>query len=814
MMKNWIRSCVTIACTGACLTATASFPVVERIEPLGVVRGTEATVTFHGQRVADASEVIADQGGIEVLDVKAIDGKSVEVKIKTDANLPPGLYPVRLVTKTGISNLRLIGVGTMPIVKEVEPNNDFDAPQMIEINHTIEGVVDREDLDHYQIKLSAGQRLNIEIEGLRLHYTLNQQNILDPYVAILDERRFEVTSSDDSSLLQQDGVCTFVAPQDGTYTILVRDTAFGGSNVSGYRMHVGTFPRPIATIPGGGPTGSILSTQLVGLDGGVTDASVQLPSEPSEAWPLVTQDDGGISPSPNWIRVNDLPVVLETEPNDDYRKAPAFAAPAAFCGVIDKDGDFDNFAFECKKGQKFRVQCFARDLLRSPLDAVMNVFGPDNKTIVSSDDVAGRLDPSLEFTAPADGLHTLRIYDHLRGGSPIHHYRMEVTTADPTFDISLKELRRDEAHVITVPIGGNAATVLLAVRKDFNDEINFELTDLPPGVTATTYPMPKGRSEIPVLLTAAADATHAASTFEIFGKGDGKNFSVMGQLSQTHKLVLGQNRREMWAFKTDRAAMAVTDAAPFDIELVQPKTPIVRGGNKELLVKINRHEGFDAAVSIKTLYYPPGVSINNSKKIEKDKTEVEIPATANDSAAMGAWPVILLVSYPNANGTIEVATNAIMLDVQDKMFKYEFPKVAAEQGTESAVSIAMEVLRDLPGDAEIELVGLPNGVTSPAAKQAVAKDATSVVFPISIAKDAKAGNHKTLVCIARVKVGEETIQQTTGTGEIRIDQPLPPKKDAPAPTENAAAEKAKADEAPVPPKPLSRLEQLRQAKKQ
>lgn len=807
MIAKWIRYFVTIGCIGVCVSARGSFPVIDGIEPLGVVRGTEATLTFRGQRMADAHRVIADQGGIEVVEVKPIDGKTVEVKIKTDANLSPGLYPVRLVTKTGVSNLRLIGVGAMPIAKEVEPNNDLETAQQIEINHTIEGVVDREDLDHYRIKLSAGQRLNIEIEGIRLHYTLRQQNILDPYVAILDERRFEITSSDDSSLLQQDGVCTFVAPADGTYTILVRDTAFGGSNACGYRLHVGTFPRPIATVPGGGMPGSILQTQLISLDGGVVDAAVQLPSEPSEAWPMITQDDGGISPSPNWLRVNDLPVVMETEPNDDYRKAPTFAAPAAFCGVVDKEGDYDNFGFECKKGQKYRVQCYARDLLRSPLDAVMNVFGPDHKTIVSSDDASGQLDPSLEFTVAADGLHTLRIYDHLRGGSPIHHYRIEVTPADPTFDLALKELRRDEAHVVTVPIGGNSATVIQAARKGFNDPINIELDGLPPGVTATTYPMPAGRAEIPVLFTASTDAKHDVSLFDVLGKGDGKNFAVMGQLTQMHKLVLGQNRRAMWTFKTDRAAIAVTDAAPFEIELVQPKTAIVRGGNKELVVNINRHEGFDDAVSIRTLYYPPGIGINNSRKIDKDKTTVEIPCTANDSAAMGQWPVILIASYPNANGTIEIATNAIMLDVQDKMFKYEFPKVAAEQGTDAVVSIATEVLRDLPGDAEVELVGLPNGVTSPAGIQPIAKGAESIVFPITVAKDAKVGNHKTLVCIARVKVGDETIVQTTGTGEIRIDKPLPPKTDA-AP----AAEQPKPAAKPAAPKPLSRLEQLRQAK--
>ncbi|MGB7326264.1 MAG: pre-peptidase C-terminal domain-containing protein [Rubripirellula sp.] len=792
-------------------TAQAAFPVVSGLSPLGVVRGEESTIKFTGVRIADAHKVLSDHAGIEILEVKPVDDKSVEVRLKADAKMAPGLYPLRLVTKSGIANLRLVGVGAMPIVQEVEPNNDFAAPQIISMNHTIEGVADREDVDHYQVELKAGQRINVEIEGIRLGYSTNNQNILDPYVAILDSGQFEVATSDDSSLLQQDGVCTFVAPEDGKYTVLVRDSAFGGSRVNGYRLHVGSFPRPVATIPAGGAPGSVLNAKLISLDGSVTDASVQLPSESVERWGVVTEDENGVSPSPNWIRVNDLPVVMETEPNNDYRKAPVTQAPAAFCGVIEQEGDYDCFSFECKKNQKFRVQCFSRDLVRSPLDAVLNVFGPDHKTIVSSDDANGNMDPSVDFTCPADGLHTVRVYDHLRSGSPIHHYRIELTPADATFDLSLKELRRDEAQVVNVPVGGQTAVVLLAARKGYNGEINPELDGLPPGVEVTTFPMPPGRGEIPVLLTAAADAKHDATLFSVRGHGDEKNFNVVGQFRQQHKLVLGQNRRHMWSHDTERAAMAVTDAAPFEIELVQPATPLLRNGSKNLIVRITKQEGFDADVRIRTLYNPPGVGVNNGQKIAKGKTEVAIPITANGSAAIGKWPMILVASYTSKTGTAEITTPAIMLDVQDSMFKYEFPKSAAEQGAEATVSLAMEVLRDLPGDAEVQLVGMPNGVTSPAAIQKVSKDSTTVTFPIQVAADAKVGKHKTLVVVSRVKVGDETIDQTTGTGELRIDAPLPPKKDAPKPTPKPVAKKP---EKPAEPKPLSRLEVLRQMKNQ
>ncbi|MCA9139682.1 MAG: pre-peptidase C-terminal domain-containing protein [Planctomycetales bacterium] len=791
-----------------CQTAFATLPVVTSLEPRGVVRGEETVVQFKGTRLSDASEVLCDLPGIEILEVKAVSNAVTEVKLRAAADLTPGLYPIRLITKSGIANLRLIGVGSMPLVTEVEPNDDFAAPQKIELNCTIDGVVKREDVDHYQVQLKAGQTLNVEIEGIRVANSLRNQNILDPYVAILDEGRFEVASSDDSALLQQDGFCSFTAPADGTYSILVRDSSFLGSDLGGYRLHVGTFPRPVAIIPGGGQPSTVLDAQLVLSDGTQRSAKIPLPSENYPQWGVTTEDENGVTPSPNWIRVNELPVAMEQEPNDDRTKAPVVAVPGAYCGVIDKPGDYDCFTFEAKKGTKYRVEVFARNVLRSPLDAVLNVFNPKHATLTSSDDSRGRIDPYLEFDAQEDGNHTVRIYDHLRGGGPTYAYRIEVSMPTPSVNLTLKELRRDEAQVVEVPIGGSTAMVVTATRDRYNGEVNLSLDGLPAGVTATTFPMPAGRPEVPVILSAAPDAKHNASLYTIYAKGDDKNPLVGGKLSQHHKLVLGQNRREMWAYDTDRAAMAVTDEVPFSLELIQPNTPIVRSGSKNLLVKINKKEGFDERVSFRTLYNPPGVSINNSRYIDKGKTEIEIPITANSSAGIGTWPIIFVATYNSKTGSATTVTPPIMLEVQDSIFKYEFPKAAGELGTEVSIAIPMEILREYEGEAEVQLVGIPAGVTSPAATQKITPESKNVVFPLVIDAAAKVGKHKTLNCIARIKVGDETIVQTNGPGELRIDKPLPPKVDAP----KAEEKKAEAPKQPAAPKPLSRLEQLRQKK--
>ena len=59
---------------------------------------------------------------------------------------------------------------------------------------TVAGCVKNEDVDFYAVDLKKGQRLTVEVEGMRLGTTL-----FDPYIAILDTNRFELAAVDDTA---------------------------------------------------------------------------------------------------------------------------------------------------------------------------------------------------------------------------------------------------------------------------------------------------------------------------------------------------------------------------------------------------------------------------------------------------------------------------------------------------------------------------------------------------------------------------------------------------------------------------------------
>ncbi len=243
--------------------ANANTPELKQIVPRGAQRGTEVDLVFEGQRLEGAQEVLFYQPGLTATKVENADAQHVKVHVQVAADASLGEHTMRLRTSSGVTDLRNFFVGPYPLVFETaeigagggrgqppkkglsaeKMPSTFEHPQHVGLNVTVQGVVENEQVDYYQVDCKKGQRLTAEVEGMRLG------ELFDPYVAIVDTSRFELAVSDDTALLRQDPVASCVIPKDGPYIIEVRKSAYGGSNSSYYRLHVGTFPRPWRFIP-------------------------------------------------------------------------------------------------------------------------------------------------------------------------------------------------------------------------------------------------------------------------------------------------------------------------------------------------------------------------------------------------------------------------------------------------------------------------------------------------------------------------------------------------------------------------------------
>jgi hypothetical protein len=770
------------------------------ILPRGGQRGTEMTLLFNGARLSDAKEVMLYDPGVTVTKLQVVNDGQVKATVKIAPDCRLGEHAMRLRAASGISELQTFYVGALPQIDEKEPNNDFDKPQKIPLNVTVQGVVDNEDVDYFSFDAKKGQRVTVEIEGMRLGETM-----FDPYIAILDGKRFEVAVSDDAPLLGQDGAASIIIPKDGTYVIQVRESSYAGSGACHYRLHVGTFPRPTAVMPAGGKLGEEVEVRFLGDPLGDIRQKVKLPKTYQERFGVFAQDAGGIAPSPNWFRLSEYGNVIEAEPNDTHQQATPFTPPIALNGVISKPGDVDCFRFKAKKGQTFDVNCYARRL-GSPLDSVLVIANFGGGAIAANDDTNGP-DSYLRFTAPEDKEYVVSVTDHLGKGGPNYFYRIEFTPVQPKLSLTIPKVDifgySQERQTIAVPRGNRYATLITANRVDFGGDLLLSADGLPAGITMRAPTMPASVNSVPVVFEAAPSAAVAGGLGRLSGRHADPKQKIQGGFEQSIILVGVPNQGVYWKRDVDRAAVAVTDEVPFRIRIVEPKVPLVHNGSMNLKIVAERKSGFKEPITILPLFNPPGVGSASSVVIAAGQNEVLFPVNANGGAPPGKWPYVVLGTATVGNGTVWISSQLAPLEIAPPYLAFTLERAAAEQGKSTDLFCKVQQQTPFAGPAKVHLIGLPPKVT--AADVDITKDTKEFAFKLTLDPTSPPGQHKNLFCQVIITQNGEPIVHNLGSGELRIDVPIAKVASA-AP--KAAPKPAAAPAAPAQ-KRLSRLEQLR-----
>jgi Bacterial pre-peptidase C-terminal domain len=778
--------------------AYSASPQLSYILPPGVQRGHEHVLTFTGAHLKDAEEALLYEPGFTVKKVEVVDPQNVHVTIEVAPDCRLGEHIAQLRTHTGVSDYRSFFVGALPGVDEKEPNSSFDQPQPIELNVCVAGVLQNEDADYYRVHAKKGQRLSVEVEGIRLG-----QAYFDPFVAILDKNRFELAAVDDTVLARQDGFLSVVIPEDGDYTVLVRESSYRGADNCRYRLHVGNFPRPSVAYPAGGKRGEQLKVQFLGDATGPIERQIAVPADPKVPADQFVSDDQGITPSAVPFRAFAEGNVLETEPNDAFETATQAELPLALNGRLEKPGDVDFFKFSAKKGQVWEIECYARRI-GSPIDPVINVYKADKASLAGNDDARGQ-DSYLRWQVPEDGDYYIRVADHLGQGGPTYVYRVELTPVVPVLKIGIPRVDRysQTRQSIVVPRGNRYGTLIIATRADFGGPIELLTQNLIPGVTMTAQPMHPSLNLMPVVFEAAADAPIDGDLIDLRAKlADPKQAPLEGGFENVADFVLGEPNAAVYVAGTvQKVAMVVGDKVPYHLEIVQPKAPLVRAGTMNLKVLLHRDAGFDAPLTVQFPFNPPGVGSAGAITIDKGQNEGVYPLNANDGALLGKWP-IMVIGAADLDGQAWVSSQLAELEVADRYVNFDMKRAACDKGQPTQVLCILAQNTPFEGKAKAELLGLPPGTTTEPLE--FTKETKELLFQVKTTKDTPVGNHKSLFCQVTIMQNGEPIIGTVGTTELQVNEPPAA---APAP---AAATPAAAPPAPAPAaKPLSRLEQLR-----
>ncbi len=758
------------AALSGCLLLTASAlagsPRVASIHPAGTQRGSEVEVECRGSNLEDARSILFDEPGFEATVVSAEKTK-VKLKLKVTAEARLGEHRFRVITASGVADLRLFYVSPFPVIAEVEPKEGTNTPQPIALGTTVYGKTPAENQDRFEVELKKGQRLSAEVIGVRLQ---SGAQIYDSLLTVSKADGTQLILVDDSAFTRQDPVASIIAPEDGKYIVAIREATNAGQGDCQYLLNIGSFARPLAVYPPGGQVGTELKYTFLGDASGPLERTVRLPDQPQDRFELFCEDTQP-SPQPNVIRVSPFPNVLEVEPNNDATQAPltAQAPPFAFNGILQEAGDFDTLKFVAKKDQEYDLQVYGRRL-RSPIDSVLSIADAKGKQIASNDD-SGFPDSYLRWKAPADGEFVIGVRDQLGRGGPTYTYRVEVTAPEPRVSLALPEMVQNsnqERRAISVPKNNRYATLVRVKKADVGGDLQLSASDLPAGVAISGDFIDKSTDSVPVVFEAGAEAVPGARYFKLEAKSSERP-EAKSRVAQDIDVAENGNQASYYSVVEDKLVAAVTDEIPVKLNLVAPKGPVLQGGSLNLQVVAERSGDFKGPIALALLYSPPGIGTAGTAQIAEGKNDFSIPVSANADAPLKKWRVCVVGSADFGKGTVWMSTPLVELEVAPPMLTGKIQRSFVDQGDSTTVTVKLENPVPFEGKAKLTLLGLPANTT--AEPQEVTKDDKEVRFVVKAAKDAPAATHKQLFCQFQLTKNGEPLTSTFAQGGIlRIDK--------------------------------------------
>jgi len=797
--------------------AHAGTPRLARITPPGGQRGTTVEVEFIGRAMDQPREALFYEPGISVESIKLsetatnLNGKSVPVEVgtrvvarlKIAADCPLGAHGLRLSCAGGLSEYVRFFVGPFPTVEENEVisklrNDKRETATETPVNSTVFGKInDPTDVDLYRVEVKRGQRVSAEIEAARLGV---DRGVPDLHLAIYGADGKKLAAADDSALYVQDPILSVLADKDGAYFVEVRHSMYNGANDS-YRLHVGTFSRPTGLYPAGGPAGADLKIKVLGDPKGVREDTVRLPANPRD-FPFTAIVDGVLTPSPNVLRVSPFPNVLEAEPNDQpdmVSTASAASLPVAFNGVIDKPGDVDCFLFRAKKGEQFKFHALA-NTLGSPVDPVIWVKRMGGKGAAAvqraTDSRANQLglspaggllrethDPILEFTAAADGEYVLGVENERGEGGGDHVYRVEVqpdVNAVYTYIAPEPENQQQPQARQTVAVAAeNRATAQIAVfatSRPVNGELELVGVNLPKGVTLRAPKLTPGVTRVPVVFEVAKGVKPQAALIDLVVRPVGGGAPLASGYRQTIQMNAYGNNDYYLHTAVEKLAFAVTEPAPFRVQIEEPKSALVQNGEMGLKFTVVRDKGFDGPVTVQMDWKPAGVNTATPVTVAAGQTEGSYLIGAARNAAAGAHQITLTAmtgnsrrGYGDGETRTYVASQAFKLTIAEPHVEAKIPRSSVERGKTATLVCKLNHLQKFDGTAKATLARLPRGVELVEPTREITSADKEVTFTLRATPEALVGNYQGIVLDLTVTDNGQPVRQLSGSGVLRID---------------------------------------------
>jgi hypothetical protein len=816
-------SCLSILCvvlTQASAAAGAMLLHVETVSPRVGQRGTTVEITIQGICLKDPREVVFYRPGIKATEIQALPkvrfpsglahGGRIEEQIRCKFEIAPdcvpGEYPFRIRTATEITSLGTFHVSPFPAIDEDEKGyntNDTLATALpVTPNVSVRGKMgpsNRGDVDLYRVPAVAGQRLSAEVDSVRIadiHYGGSEYDLS---VRILDESGRELAANDDNPLHLQDPLVAARLPRNGFAFVEVRRSVFVPDNRD-YCVHIGTNTRPLAAFPPGGPSGTTQAFTLIGDPLGDFGEKLAIPTTPG------TFEHFGDAPSPLLLRSSPYPNVIE-DTTDAVTRVEQL--PVALNGRIDSRHEVDSYRVSVKQGDRLRIRVFAATL-GSPIDPRLRVRAVDKSgkpgavELEADDaqlpdrDIFGTsfrsqgglkdiLDPSIIWEPRATGDYLIELEDPSGSAGPTAIYRIEVEPTSDAVHTLLTSTAFDWMECIrtsglAVP-QGNRWTVNVSLPRGqgsaYRGPLDLVALGLPAGVHLVSGRVPSGQKLWPVQFVADASTPPGSALITLEARPVDTSRAFQSQSQQRIPFINHPGGDAWRTVQLDRYVLAVTEPAPFSIEIKAPPVALVRGGELAIAVKITRREGFNDPVEFQCDWVSPGIAVQPTATIPAGETEAILRITGEPNAPLGPCPLVVTASTTRddldaylGTGRVRVSSEIVNLIVAEPFVDLASQPESIRRGERKKYAWTVKHKSPFEGNASVRLLGLPKGVAVVEPLPMLTKDSKEIAFLVEATDEALLGSVRGVTCELVVQAGGQEIRQRTGSGTLRIDPKL------------------------------------------
>ena len=376
----------------------------------------------------------------------------IKIKITIAANVPCGVYDLRLQGPRGVSNMLPFEVASYPNFVEGKKSS-MRKPNVVEtLPAVLCGQVSPGGIDYFRFEGNKGDTIVASVKGRQLvpYIADAVPGWFQPVIKLVDSRGKEVAYSDDY-YHNVDPVIITTLPKDGKYTLMIHDAIYRGRQDFNYRIQLGEIPFVTGRYPAYGVAGKKIKQQIEGVNLETNKATIKVKKEGYHQLSLTnkvgTSNNVSFYALPKGKR-------LIYSPKDGAE----LTLGAAIADSLTSQSRIKRYKVKAFEGEQLIIELIGRRN-GSRLDAVIRLRDELGDVVAEADDTEDPIqglmtfhaDPVLKYTPSMTEVLTLEVEDLHRGYGQDYHYLLRRHKQMPSFTAFVSPAN------ITIPSGGTSS---------------------------------------------------------------------------------------------------------------------------------------------------------------------------------------------------------------------------------------------------------------------------------------------------------------------------------------------------------------------